>query len=97
MLRQSPLKVFRAKTQPTTQSDAPVYLIQDGRFFRTIDHEQGWSEKPDYELKPDGLVYRTEFHPMGISKAGVYRFGKDGMLYPTEEETNLPEFQIKDE
>ena len=96
MHRQSPLKVFRTNAQPSGESDAPVYLIQDGHFFRTVNHEQGWSENPDYELKQDGLVYRTQFHPMGISTTGVYRFGKDGMLYPTEGEVKSPEFQIKD-
>ena len=96
MSRQSPLKVFSTRTQVSGEPEKPVYLIQDGRFFRTINHEQGWSENPDYELKSDGLVYRTEFHPMGTSKTGVYRFGKDGLLYSTETSSALPEYQIKD-
>jgi hypothetical protein len=96
MSKSLPIKVVPADDTPAP----PVYLIRDGGFYRTVDHAQGWSEHPDYELKPDGQVYRTRFHPLGTSAHPDYRFKPDGALYRTgdhpEGSSTGPDFLVKD-
>ncbi len=100
MPKHPPLKVYQTGTHPQGASTVPVYIIEDGKFYHTVDHIKGWSELPDYKLKSDGLIYRTKFHPLGISETPAYRFQKDGLLYETSDHLKgvaiLPMYEIKD-
>jgi len=73
-------KVYRA--QGSGSSDAPDYVIHDGRFYRTVHHPDGWSDIAVYEIRGDGNVYAlgTGADPDGQSP--VYEF-REIMLYRT--------------
>jgi hypothetical protein len=73
-------KVYR--TQGSDISDAPDYVIRDGRFYRTVHHPSGWSDTADYEIRSDGKVYAlgTGADPGG--QPPVYEF-REIMLYRT--------------
>jgi hypothetical protein len=62
-------------------SDSPVFVIYDGRLYRTVNHPLGWAEKPDYEIRDDGRIYRTGHHRLGAGKTPDYEFHEDGCLY----------------
>ena len=68
------------------------------QIYRTIDHPDGWSRAPDYEIHEDGKIYRTISHRDGVSLVADYDIRGD-YLYPTSansgHETTAPEFQIK--
>ena len=93
------LKVFTL-TQTDKNDDTPVYILTDGKFFRTAFHPDGWSDQPDYDLGDDGRIYRTKSHPKGFSKLPDYSFGKDRRLYRTADhpdgKSDAPEFVIQD-
>lgn len=86
------------KDRPT--ADTPVYILKDGKFFRTAFHSDGWSDQPDYLLGSDGRIYRTKNHPNGLGEMPDYEFGKDKKLYRTpdhpEGKLKTPEFEIND-
>jgi hypothetical protein len=69
---------------PGGKSNAPVYVIQDGKLYRTVDHELGWSESPDYELRSDGLFFRTIHHTLETSDTPDFRLQEKGCLYHTD-------------
>ncbi len=75
------LKLFAAGEFPGGTSDEPVYIIRDGKFHRTVYHPEGWTEKPDYELRSDGKIYRTRWHRLGKSENPDYMIGKDMGVY----------------
>ena len=73
-------KVYR--TQGSGVTDAPDYVIRDGRFYRTVNHPAGWSDRADYEIRSDGNVYLLEKNGDGGGQAPVYEF-REMMLYRT--------------
>ena len=73
-------KVYR--TQEAGNTDAPHYVIRDGRFYRTIDHPAGWSEAAEYEIRSDGKVYLSGEGDDPAGRAPVYEF-REIMLYRT--------------
>lgn len=89
-------KIFRtSSTYPY-----PVYVLKDGKLFRTIFHPNGWSDNPDYELGNDGKFYRTEYHELGINLKPDYEFGKEKKICRTlnhpNKDINIPEYEIRD-
>ncbi len=78
----------------------PVYLITDGKLYRTVNHRRGWSVRPDYELRGDGCLYRTRHHPAGASGLPDYEFRQDQMVYRTRNHpdgwTDQPVFAVYD-
>ena len=74
-------KVYRA--QESGEAVAPVYVIRDGRFYRTINHPAGWSDAAEYEIRRDGKVYLLNEEDGTTDQTAVYEF-KDIMLYRTE-------------
>lgn len=92
------LKIF--STVMSAEDRTPVYVLTDGKVFRTAFHPNGWSDKPDYDLGQDGLFYRTAYHPDGIGQLPDYEFGKDRKLYRTsthpQGRIEGPEFEIND-
>ncbi|WP_394700175.1 hypothetical protein [uncultured Desulfosarcina sp.] len=88
-------KVYRA--QGSSSSDAPDYVIRDGRFYRTVHHPAGWSDTADYEIRGDGKVYALKTGAGGQSP--VYEF-REIMLYRTRAHPNgageQPEYYIYD-
>jgi len=61
----------------------PIYVIADGKLYRTVNHNQGWSADPDYEMHADGCLYRTRHHPRGTSGKPDYEFRQDRLIYRT--------------
>jgi len=100
MTGSTPIKVYPADFSKKNTAPAPVYLIRDGGFYRTVDHTQGWSEHPDYKLKQDGKVYRTHYHPLGSSERPDFHFQQDGALYRTSDHpegaSSHPEYTVRD-
>ncbi len=80
--------------------DTPVYILKDGKFFRTAFHPSGWSDMPDYDLGNDGLIYRTVNHPDGFGDLPDYEFGRDKKLYRTHNHPKgtreTPEYEVRD-
>ena len=97
------LKLFSVRDHSPWQLHEPVYVLRDGRFYRTVYHPAGWSEKPDYELRSDGRIYRTPYHKLGGSEVADYVIGEDRGLYradghPDRDEKPLPaDFVLADE
>ena len=58
-------------------TELPVYTLTDGRFYRTVYHPQGWSDRPDYTLAADGKIYRTSYHPDGAGDSPDYLIQPD--------------------
>ena len=82
------------------EGQGPVYLIKDGRSFRTPAHPSDWSDLPDYYLGDDGKVY-LETGSSSVSAAGpVYEFRGGGMLFCSADHpdgpADEPEFQLRD-
>ena len=77
------MKLYQVRNKEGGRGDAPVYVIRDGKFYRTVHHPSGWSETPDYEIGTDGKVYRTAHNQMGPAEAPDYEFRKDQHLYRT--------------
>jgi hypothetical protein len=100
MSKQCPVKIYRTGTYAGGKLDAPVYVIQDGNLYRTVDHELGWSESPDYELRSDGLIFRTIHHALGTSDRPDYQLNEMGYLYRTENHPKgasmLPVYELRD-
>jgi hypothetical protein len=90
-------KVYR--TQGSGSSDAPDYVIRDGRFYRTIHHPAGWSDIADYEIRGDGNVYALGTGADPCSQSPVYEF-REIMLYRTRAHPKgadeRPEYYIYD-
>ena len=86
-MKQHMLKLFKLTGEQST-ADTPVYMLKDGKLYRTVYHQDGWSDRPDYDLGNDGKIYRTENHPHGLGEEPDYEFGKDKRLYRTD---NHPE------
>jgi len=80
-------KVYRA--QDAMGSDAPDYVILDGRFYRTVNHPDGWSDTADYEIRSDGKIYALEGNGDANAQAAVYEF-REVMLYRTEAHPDGP-------
>ncbi len=99
-MRQHLLKIFKVTDNRNTEFAEPVYVMQDGKFFRTAFHPEGWSQHPDYDLGNDGKIYRTEYHHNGFGELPDYEFGKDMKLYRTENHPegrqDFPDYQIRD-
>ena len=68
-------------TDGRIEVDSPVYVIEDGRLYRTVFHPLGWTDLPDYEMKHDGRIYRTGHHRLGAGDAPDYEFRADGCLH----------------
>ena len=79
---------------------APVYVITDGKLYRTVNHRQGWAADPDYEMRHDGRLYRTRHHPQGEGGQPDYEFRQDQLIYRTAHHPDgamaQPEFVIYD-
>ena len=99
-MKQHQLKIFKVSTPTLLNNKEPLYLIQEGKFFRTVFHPNGHSEQPDYDLGNDGRIYRTENHPQGFGRLPDYEFGSDRKLYRTpnhpDGEKKTPEYEIAD-
>ncbi len=93
-------KIFKTSDNPLTMNDSPVYLLRDGKLYRTTFHPGGWSEHPDYEMKNDGKLYRTEHHSLGSGKGSDYKFGGDKKIYRTrchpDGAPDTADFEIRD-
>ena len=93
-------KLFKNSKNPAFENKVPVYTINDGHFFRTINHPKGWTEHPDYSLGSDGKLYRTKHHWLGYSNLPDYEFRGNRQLYRTEHHpeghSDIPEYEIKD-
>ena len=90
-------KVYRS--QETGKTDAPHYVIRDGRFYRTINHPAGWSDAAEYEIHSDGKVYLAGADGKNADQPAVYEF-REIMLYRTEAHpegpNGQPEYYIMD-
>ena len=78
----------------------PVYLLRDGKLYRTAFHPEGWSEHPDYRFENDGKFYRTEYHKLGFGLCSDYEFGRDRKIYRTKShpdgKADMPDYEIRD-
>jgi hypothetical protein len=79
------IKVYAISDGEGIDGQTPVYVITDGKLFRTVNHLLGWSEVPDYEMRSDGRLYRTEYHRQGKGSLPDYEFRKDQMIYRTND------------
>jgi len=99
-MKQHQLKIFKVSDKLQPKDQEPVYLIREGKFFRTVFHPRGYSNQPDYDLGNDGLIYRTENHPRGFGELPDYEFGKDMKLYRTinhpKGKTRIAEYMVTD-
>jgi len=77
------IKVYAISDTEGHDGQAPVYVITDGKLFRTVNHRQGWSADPDYEMRSDGRLYRTGYHLQGPGSLPDYEFRQDQMIYRT--------------
>jgi hypothetical protein len=79
---------------------APVYMVTDGKLYRTVNHYRGWSAQPDYELRGDGRLYRTRHHFRGEGALPDYEFRQDQLIYRTRNHpegwTDQPVFAVYD-
>jgi hypothetical protein len=94
------LKLLTTSSHRLGKTNEPVFVIQDGKLYRTIYHPAGWSALADYELKNDGKIYRTQYHRLGPSDTPDYEFRKSKRLYRTsnhpEGPNDLPEYELFD-
>lgn len=77
------LEIYEVSETQGKNGLVPVYVITNGKLYRTINHRQGWSADPDYEMRPDGRLYRTRHHPQGAGDLPDYKFGNDQLIYRT--------------
>lgn len=71
-------KLYISSSNPVyPPTELPVYTLEDGQFYRTVYHPQGWSDKPDYALAADGKIYRTLYHPDGVGESPDYNIQRD--------------------
>lgn len=93
-------KLFKFQNSSTGSNDFPVYTINDGNIYRTIEHPHGWSKDPDYSLGDDGKLYRTDYHPKGLSLLPDYEFQGNGKLFRTQHhpdgKCDKPDYVIRD-
>lgn len=93
-------QVFRISTHLLGPSDQPVYTISEGRFFPTVNHPRGWSDRPDYELRNDGKIYRSADHPQGAGLQPDYEIGPDCLIYRTghhpEGRSAAPQYELRE-
>ena len=98
-MKEHTLKIFKSEGRQKG-ADTPVYVLRDGKIFRTAFHPGGWSELPDYNLGQDGRIYRTHHHPNGPGLMPDYVFREDMKLYRTaahpKGESVFPEFEVDD-
>ncbi|MBI9086944.1 MAG: hypothetical protein JEZ11_25340 [Desulfobacterales bacterium] len=78
------MKLYNVQHVNCEQDGYPVFVIRDGKIFRTVHHHMGWSEVPDYEIGTDGKVYRTEYNRLGQGGEPDFEFRKDQHLYRTQ-------------
>ena len=95
------MKIYHVGGGSKGHEEFPVFVIQDGKLYRTIHHRLGWSQVPDYEIGSDGKVYRTAHNRLGPSAEPDYEFRNVGQyLYPTrfhpEGERKEPRFILMD-
>lgn len=94
-------KLFTTKRHGSNQYDEPVYIIRDGKFFRTVFHPAGWSDVPEYELGEDGKIYRTIHHLLGENAEPDYLIESDHGVYrssghPENADFGFPDFVLVD-
>lgn len=94
------MKIFKMTDQGGREGDAPVYVIQDGQFFRTVFHPVGWSEMPEYRFDYDGKIYRIDENTGNRADLPDYEFGRDMKIYRTQNHpggrVNFPEYEVVD-
>ena len=94
------LKLLTTDHHPLGRKTEPVFIIQDGKVFRTVYHPAGWSSLADYELKADGKIYRSIHHGLGPGEMPDYEFRNDRRLYRTinhpEGPSEFPEYELYD-
>lgn len=73
-------KIYRIIDGSRQPAEA-VYVVYDGKLFRTVAHPEGWAEQAEYELGRDGKIYRCADGSVGLQDAPVYEFRGDGRLY----------------
>ena len=78
----------------------PIYMIDAGKLYRTVNHRLGWSGHPDYELRADGRLYRTHHHLRGEGSLPDYEFKQDQLIYRTryhpDGDMDQPAFAVYD-
>ncbi len=94
------MKVYAIDKTGQNDDMLPVFVITDGRLYRTVNHREGWAADPDYEMHPDGRFYRTRHHRNGPGSKPDYEFRQDQLLYRTpfhpDGQIDRPEFAIYD-
>ena len=94
------IQIYAVGCDQSQNGMAPIYVITDGKLYRTVNHSQGWSADPDYEMRIDGRLYRTPHHPQGEGAQPDYEFRQDQLIYRTRHHPDgsldQPEFAVYD-
>jgi len=77
------IQIYAVDTEQGENVMLPVFVMTDGKIYRTVNHPQGWAAHPDYEMKTDGCLYRTNYHPQGAGQQPDFKFGPDQLIYRT--------------
>jgi len=77
------IQIYAVGAEQGDNGMEPVYVMTDGKVYRTVNHPQGWSQHPDYEMQTDGCLYRTQYHNRGAGRRPDYEFGPDQLIYRT--------------
>jgi hypothetical protein len=75
--------LFRTPAHHLGRCPQPDYILYAGKFYPTVTHPRGWSQKADDELRADGKIYRCADHPLGSGHLPDYEIGPDCLLYRT--------------
>ena len=93
-------KIFRTPVHHLGPSIDPDYLLYGGKLYPTATHPRGWSESPEYELRPDGKIYRMEDHPLGAGDQPDYTIGPDCLFYRSDGHPDgpapAPEYELRE-
>ena len=92
-------QIYRVPTHRLGSSDQPDFMLREGLFFPTINHPDGWSEDPIYQLGPDGRIYRCSRHPPGAGNQPDFEIGPDCLMYRTvyhpKGHSAAPQYEIR--
>jgi len=93
-------KIFKLSDKPSSTVRFPVYILRNGKLYRTIFHPKGWSDHPVYKFEDEGKLYRTEYHELGFGLHPDYEFGRDRKIYRTKNhpdgKADMPDYEIQD-
>ena len=77
------IQIYAVGEDQAKDGKGPIYVVSDGKLYRTVNHIQGWSAEPDYEMRDDGRLYRTGHHTRGESGKPDYEFRQGQLIYRT--------------